>query len=67
MPRFDGTGPMGKGEMTGHGRGYCIVPLEDVKYPSPKQQFDSDTSQKDRRTNLYMRRRGLGRRWAHRK
>lgn len=23
MPRFDGTGPMGLGEMTGRGIGYC--------------------------------------------
>ncbi len=23
MPRFDGTGPMGKGEMTGRGLGKC--------------------------------------------
>lgn len=27
MPRFDGTGPKGEGPMTGHGRGYCIVPV----------------------------------------
>jgi len=27
MPRFDGTGPMGQGSMTGGGRGYCAVNL----------------------------------------
>ena len=27
MPRFDGTGPMGQGAMTGGGRGYCAVAL----------------------------------------
>jgi hypothetical protein len=27
MPRFDGTGPMGQGPMTGRGRGYCAVPV----------------------------------------
>lgn len=27
MPRFDGTGPMGMGPMTGGGRGFCAVPL----------------------------------------
>ncbi len=27
MPRFDGTGPLGKGAMTGGGRGFCVVPL----------------------------------------
>ncbi|MDD3345545.1 MAG: DUF5320 domain-containing protein [Candidatus Omnitrophica bacterium] len=24
MPRFDGSGPMGFGPMTGGGRGYCV-------------------------------------------
>jgi len=27
MPRFDGTGPMGQGAMTGGGNGYCAVPV----------------------------------------
>ncbi|HHW43416.1 MAG TPA: DUF5320 domain-containing protein [Desulfotomaculum sp.] len=27
MPGFNGTGPRGGGPMTGHGQGYCIVPL----------------------------------------
>ncbi len=27
MPNFDGTGPRGKGPMTGCGRGYCVVPI----------------------------------------
>ena len=27
MPRFDGTGPMGMGPMTGGGRGFCAVPI----------------------------------------
>ncbi|MBN1973312.1 MAG: DUF5320 domain-containing protein [Sedimentisphaerales bacterium] len=25
MPRFDGTGPQGKGPMTGRGMGFCIL------------------------------------------
>ncbi|SHH19432.1 DUF5320 domain-containing protein [Tepidibacter thalassicus] len=25
MPRFDGTGPMGRGRMTGRGMGFCNV------------------------------------------
>ena len=29
MPGFDGTGPMGRGAMTGGGRGYCVVALND--------------------------------------
>jgi Family of unknown function (DUF5320) len=28
MPRFDGTGPEGKGPMTGRGSGYCALPLK---------------------------------------
>ncbi len=35
MPNFDGTGPRGKGPMTGGGRGYCAIPL-----PNPGQNFD---------------------------
>jgi hypothetical protein len=27
MPRFDGSGPAGRGPMTGWGRGNCIVPV----------------------------------------
>jgi len=30
MPRFDGTGPRGEGSMTGGGRGYCVVPLNEA-------------------------------------
>lgn len=26
MPGFDGTGPQGRGPMTGGGRGLCVVP-----------------------------------------
>jgi len=27
MPRFDGTGPVGRGPMTGWGRGDCVMPI----------------------------------------
>ena len=27
MPDYDGTGPDGKGPMTGFGRGYCVIPI----------------------------------------
>ena len=27
MPNYDGTGPDGKGPMTGFGRGYCVIPM----------------------------------------
>ena len=30
MPGFDGTGPRGMGPMTGWGRGFCAVPLNDA-------------------------------------
>ena len=29
MPGFDGTGPQGMGSMTGGGRGYCAVPIDE--------------------------------------
>lgn len=29
MPGFDGTGPLGRGPLTGRGRGYCVVKLPD--------------------------------------
>jgi hypothetical protein len=32
MPGFDGTGPIGKGPMTGRGMGYCAVPLPGSRY-----------------------------------
>ena len=25
MPRFDGTGPMGQGPLSGGGRGFCVL------------------------------------------
>ena len=31
MPNFDGTGPRGKGPMTGCGRGYCVLPVSTPK------------------------------------
>ncbi len=27
MPGLDGTGPRGKGQMTGRGMGYCVIPV----------------------------------------
>jgi|WetSurMetagenome_2_1015567.scaffolds.fasta_scaffold576618_2 hypothetical protein len=27
MPKFDGSGPSGKGPMTGRGSGYCVIQL----------------------------------------
>jgi hypothetical protein len=30
MPGFDGTGPQGKGPLTGRGEGYCAIRLPDA-------------------------------------
>jgi hypothetical protein len=30
MPKYDGTGPQGKGPMTGRGEGYCVLRLPDT-------------------------------------
>ena len=35
MPRGDGTGPLGKGTMTGRGRGFCISDKFNPKKPLP--------------------------------
>lgn len=34
MPNFDGTGPSGKGPMTGCGRGYCVLSIS-----TPEQEL----------------------------
>lgn len=39
MPRFDSTGPLGRGSMTGGGKGYCMVPL--TKSNSAQQPTES--------------------------
>lgn len=36
MPGFDGTGPMGRGSMTGRGMGYCAVPVGDTPQPQAR-------------------------------
>ena len=33
MPRFDKTGPMGKGPRTGRGMGLCKVPTDEMYEP----------------------------------
>jgi len=37
MLSFDGTGPFGKGPMTGCGRGYCVLPISTPKQVQLKQ------------------------------
>lgn len=56
MPGFDGTGPLGQGQFTGGGQGYCVMPLDynnrpfsgfagfknyPVNIPYPNTQADS--------------------------
>ncbi|MFC2023077.1 DUF5320 domain-containing protein [Chloroflexota bacterium] len=31
MPNYDGSGPQGKGPMTGSGRGYCVLPISTLE------------------------------------
>ena len=40
MPNLDGTGPNGKGPMTGCGRGNCIIPIS-----NSEQELDFLTNQ----------------------
>lgn len=37
MPRFDGTGPCGKGPLTGGGMGFCVKRITDTDDPSLAQ------------------------------
>ena len=43
MPKEDGTGPKGKGPMTGYGSGKCIIPLntpeEELNYLKNQAQI----------------------------
>ena len=46
MPVKDGTGPQGKGPMTGHGSGKCILPLntgkEEMKFLKNQEKVLKD-------------------------
>ena len=41
MPRFDGTGPLGKGPFTGRGRGYCVEPVDSKEIESTTKEATS--------------------------
>ncbi|WZL73040.1 DUF5320 domain-containing protein [Clostridiaceae bacterium 35-E11] len=43
MPKFDGTGPRAEGAMTGYGRGYCIMPLKEVKSTMINKRLNEHT------------------------
>jgi len=36
MPGFDGTGPLGRGPMTGRGMGFCVVELANEDLPAQR-------------------------------
>lgn len=42
MPKLNGSGPNGKGPMTGRGGGYCVIPLntseEELDFLKNQQQ-----------------------------
>jgi hypothetical protein len=42
MPKLDGSGPTGKGPMTGRGSGYCVIPIntteEEVRFLRNQEQ-----------------------------
>ncbi len=41
MPKKDGTGPKGKGPLTGRGGGKCVIPLS-----TPEEEMDFLKNQK---------------------
>ena len=41
MPRFDKTGPEGKGEKTGRGQGDCEPKKKKVKDSNPAKDFEN--------------------------
>jgi hypothetical protein len=42
MPRFDGTGPQGKGSMTGRGMGRCTPQNTDPQNTTPQNVQDAN-------------------------
>ena len=38
MPSFNGSGPNRAGQMSGGGRGYCIVPVEGANLPTVRER-----------------------------
>jgi hypothetical protein len=69
MPGYDGTGPKGKGPLTGRGMGFCAITEEEYKklkeeqskeYPETYEEFVNG------RGRGWGRRRGCGMGWRHR-
>ena len=64
MPGFDGTGPEGRGPLTGRGMGYCAVPTDEYE-KIPKRRYGYG---RRRRRRMRGRGRGFGHGygWRHR-
>ncbi|MCR3923018.1 MAG: DUF5320 domain-containing protein [Firmicutes bacterium] len=45
MPGFDGSGPSGRGSMTGGGRGFCIVSLPRTETESQDSTVEAPTQE----------------------
>lgn len=53
MPGFDGTGPRGQGAMTGGGRGYCAMPVNEIRRPLGRSGFAGSGGGRGRRNCFY--------------
>lgn len=53
MPGFDGTGPRGQGSMTGGGRGYCAMPVDEAGRPFGRGAFGTRGGGRGRRHCFY--------------
>ena len=49
MPGFDGTGPLGKGPLTGRGEGFCVVPINNYN----NSILNKANGMKDRKVNSF--------------
>ena len=45
MPGFDGTGPLGRGPMTGRGMGFCVLKIPDGNTPAFRQDLAGRSGQ----------------------
>jgi len=45
MPGLDGTGPFGRGSLTGRGTGFCVVKLPDDSFPASHRNVTDSQQQ----------------------
>jgi len=62
MPGYDGTGPEGRGPLSGRGFGYCAVPADEYDEQPPRRGYGWGRG----RGRGWGRGRGRGMRWRHR-